>query len=58
MAAPRPVGHHRAAVRYRPAVGALNVCGDWYELVDLLRASPLFLSCLSSPRPEGRGDGG
>ncbi|MFD9130503.1 PP2C family protein-serine/threonine phosphatase, partial [Kitasatospora sp. NPDC059571] len=32
---PRPVGHHRAAVRYRPAVGSLNVCGDWYDLVDL-----------------------
>ncbi len=31
----RPVGHHRAAVRYRPAVGALNVCGDWYDLVEL-----------------------
>ncbi|MET7294676.1 SpoIIE family protein phosphatase [Streptomyces griseoloalbus] len=30
------VGHHRAAVRYRPAVGALNVCGDWYDLVDLV----------------------
>ncbi|GAA4337473.1 hypothetical protein GCM10023086_71310 [Streptomyces venetus] len=28
--------HHRAAVRYRPAVGALNVCGDWYDLVDLV----------------------
>lgn len=27
---------HRAAVRYRPAVGALNVCGDWYDLVDLV----------------------
>jgi serine phosphatase RsbU (regulator of sigma subunit) len=26
---------HRAAVRYQPAVGALNVCGDWYDLVDL-----------------------
>ncbi|GAA1220795.1 hypothetical protein GCM10009665_08640 [Kitasatospora nipponensis] len=24
-----------AAVRYRPASGALNVCGDWYDLVDL-----------------------
>ncbi|MFE3379941.1 PP2C family protein-serine/threonine phosphatase [Streptomyces anulatus] len=24
-----------AAVRYQPAVGALNVCGDWYETVDL-----------------------
>ncbi|MEW1828192.1 SpoIIE family protein phosphatase [Streptomyces sp. NPDC088196] len=32
---PRPVGHHRAAVRYRPALDALNVCGDWYDLVDL-----------------------
>lgn len=32
---PHPLGHHRAAVRYRPAVGALNVCGDWYDLVDL-----------------------
>ncbi|MER8223033.1 SpoIIE family protein phosphatase [Streptomyces sp. NPDC094143] len=28
--------HHRAAVRYRPAVGALNICGDWYDLVDLV----------------------
>ncbi|GHE72980.1 protein phosphatase [Streptomyces vinaceus] len=25
----------RIAVRYRPAVGSLNVCGDWYDLVDL-----------------------
>lgn len=32
---PRPVGRHEAAVRYRPAVGALNVCGDWYDMVDL-----------------------
>ncbi|MET9361281.1 SpoIIE family protein phosphatase [Streptomyces sp. NPDC006632] len=24
-----------AAVRYRPAVGALNVCGDWYDLAEL-----------------------
>ncbi|MFD0274221.1 PP2C family protein-serine/threonine phosphatase [Kitasatospora sp. NPDC127111] len=24
-----------AAVRYRPATDALNVCGDWYDLVDL-----------------------
>lgn len=31
----RPVGRHGAAVRYRPAVGALNVCGDWYDMVDL-----------------------
>ncbi|GGW79784.1 PP2C family protein-serine/threonine phosphatase [Streptomyces galilaeus] len=35
LPAPTPVGHHRAAVRYRPAVGSLNVCGDWYDLVDL-----------------------
>ncbi|ARF59047.1 PP2C family protein-serine/threonine phosphatase [Streptomyces gilvosporeus] len=35
LPAPRPVGHHRAAVRYRPAIGALNVCGDWYDLTDL-----------------------
>jgi serine phosphatase RsbU (regulator of sigma subunit) len=32
---PHPVGRLRAAVRYRPAAGALNVCGDWYDLVDL-----------------------
>lgn len=35
LPAPRLVGHHPAAVRYRPAVGALNVCGDWYDLVNL-----------------------
>src|SRR5260370_14411446 len=33
--APRPAGHHRAAVRYRPAAGALHVGGDWYDLADL-----------------------
>ena len=27
--------HHEVAVRYRPAVSALNVCGDWYDLVEL-----------------------
>ncbi|MFF3332976.1 PP2C family protein-serine/threonine phosphatase [Streptomyces sp. NPDC002888] len=32
---PGPTGPHGAAVRYRPAIGALNVCGDWYDLVDL-----------------------
>ncbi|MGW6416753.1 PP2C family protein-serine/threonine phosphatase [Streptomyces sp. NPDC055055] len=32
---PRPLGLHHAAVRYRPATAALNVCGDWYDLVDL-----------------------
>ncbi|MEU6221955.1 SpoIIE family protein phosphatase [Streptomyces sp. NPDC047022] len=31
----RPVDRHPAAVRYRPAAEALNVAGDWYELVDL-----------------------
>ncbi|MFC9819944.1 PP2C family protein-serine/threonine phosphatase [Streptomyces erythrochromogenes] len=31
---PAPSPHHRAAVRYRPAAAALNVCGDWYDLVD------------------------
>lgn len=35
LPAPEPVGHHKAAVRYRPAIDALNVCGDWYDLVDL-----------------------
>ena len=35
LPAPRPLGHHRATVRYRPAIGALNVCGDWYDQVDL-----------------------
>ncbi|MDW4905154.1 SpoIIE family protein phosphatase [Streptomyces sp. ADMS] len=32
---PGSTGPHSAAVLYRPAVGALNVCGDWYDLVDL-----------------------
>lgn len=35
LPAPGPVSHHRVAVRYRPAVGDLNVCGDWYDLVEL-----------------------
>ncbi|MFF2217143.1 PP2C family protein-serine/threonine phosphatase [Streptomyces antibioticus] len=35
LPAPGPAGRHAAAVRYRPATGALNVCGDWYDLVDL-----------------------
>ncbi|MFF1356114.1 SpoIIE family protein phosphatase [Streptomyces sp. NPDC058297] len=34
---PESVGSGRAAVRYRPAVGTLNVCGDWYDLVELPR---------------------
>lgn len=32
----RHAGSRHAAVRYRPAVGALNVCGDWYDIVDLV----------------------
>jgi serine phosphatase RsbU (regulator of sigma subunit) len=35
LPAPRPLDRHRAAVRYRPATGALNVCGDWYDLAEL-----------------------
>ncbi|KUN86145.1 PP2C family protein-serine/threonine phosphatase [Streptomyces griseoruber] len=35
LPAPGPTGEHAAAVRYRPAIGALNVCGDWYDLADL-----------------------
>jgi serine phosphatase RsbU (regulator of sigma subunit) len=27
--------HREAAVRYLPAAGSLNVCGDWYDVVDL-----------------------
>ncbi|MEV0220055.1 SpoIIE family protein phosphatase [Streptomyces sp. NPDC050704] len=27
--------HSFAAVRYRPATSFLNVCGDWYDLIDL-----------------------
>ncbi|MFI6739099.1 PP2C family protein-serine/threonine phosphatase [Nonomuraea sp. NPDC050451] len=27
--------HPEIAVRYLPAVGTLNVCGDWYDVVDL-----------------------
>ncbi|MFJ3762628.1 PP2C family protein-serine/threonine phosphatase [Streptomyces sp. NPDC090080] len=32
---PRHLSHHDVAVRYRPSVGALSVCGDWYDLVEL-----------------------
>jgi hypothetical protein len=35
LPAPGPAGRHRAAVRYRPATGALNVGGDWYDLAGL-----------------------
>ncbi|MFF2730309.1 PP2C family protein-serine/threonine phosphatase [Streptomyces sp. NPDC058008] len=27
--------HEDVAVRYLPAIGSLNVCGDWYDTVDL-----------------------
>ncbi|MBA2950930.1 SpoIIE family protein phosphatase [Streptomyces himalayensis] len=27
--------HQGVAVRYLPATGSLNVCGDWYDMVDL-----------------------
>ncbi|WP_432003203.1 PP2C family protein-serine/threonine phosphatase [Streptomyces sioyaensis] len=27
--------HHDVAVRYLPAIGSLNICGDWYDIVDL-----------------------
>ncbi|MFG2476250.1 PP2C family protein-serine/threonine phosphatase [Streptomyces fagopyri] len=27
--------HQDVAVRYLPAAGSLNVCGDWYDVVDL-----------------------
>ncbi|MFJ9849411.1 PP2C family protein-serine/threonine phosphatase [Streptomyces sp. NPDC101150] len=27
--------HGNVAVRYLPAIGSLNVCGDWYDVVDL-----------------------
>ncbi|MEU6341583.1 SpoIIE family protein phosphatase [Streptomyces sp. NPDC046977] len=30
----RPAGRHPVAVRYLPAEDALNVCGDWYDVVD------------------------
>ncbi|MGW0845797.1 PP2C family protein-serine/threonine phosphatase [Streptomyces sp. NPDC002787] len=33
--APDLAGHPNVAVRYLPAVGSLNVCGDWYDVVDL-----------------------
>ncbi|SDM45542.1 Serine phosphatase RsbU, regulator of sigma subunit [Streptomyces sp. cf386] len=44
LPARRQVGNHRAAVRYRPAVGALNVCGDWYDLVDLVGGNRIGVS--------------
>ncbi|MFD7436767.1 PP2C family protein-serine/threonine phosphatase [Streptomyces sp. NPDC059861] len=40
----RQLGHHGAAVRYRPAVGALHVCGDWYDVVDLVGGNRIAVS--------------
>ncbi|MBC2902652.1 PP2C family protein-serine/threonine phosphatase [Streptomyces cupreus] len=44
LPARRQVRHQAVAVRYRPAVGALNVCGDWYDLVDLVGGNRLGVS--------------
>ncbi|MFE7776364.1 PP2C family protein-serine/threonine phosphatase [Streptomyces sp. NPDC057445] len=33
--APDLVRHQDIAVRYLPAIGSLNVCGDWYDIADL-----------------------
>ncbi|MDO0931276.1 SpoIIE family protein phosphatase [Streptomyces sp. DG2A-72] len=44
LPARRQVGDQRAAVRYRPAAGALNVCGDWYDLVDLVGGNRIGVS--------------
>ncbi|URN12451.1 SpoIIE family protein phosphatase [Streptomyces radiopugnans] len=30
-----PLELRNAAVRYRPAQGSLNVCGDWYDVINL-----------------------
>src|SRR5260370_28345615 len=47
LPAPRPAGRHRAAVRYRPAAGALHVGGDWYDLADLPRGrAPVAVGAL------------
>lgn len=44
LPAHRQVHNHRAAVRYRPAIGALNVCGDWYDLIDLVGGNRIGVS--------------
>ncbi|MFG2937361.1 PP2C family protein-serine/threonine phosphatase [Streptomyces sp. NPDC048282] len=44
LPAPRQLEHHRAAVRYRPATGSLHVCGDWYDLVDLVGGDRIGVS--------------
>ncbi|GAA3850227.1 PP2C family protein-serine/threonine phosphatase [Streptomyces sedi] len=32
---PDPRLNHDSAVRYRPASAAMNVCGDWYDIIQL-----------------------
>jgi serine phosphatase RsbU (regulator of sigma subunit) len=44
LPAPQPLGTHHAAVRYRPATGALNVCGDWYDLALLAEGDRMAVS--------------
>ncbi|MGW2935260.1 SpoIIE family protein phosphatase [Streptomyces sp. NPDC001156] len=35
LQAPDLARHENVAVRYLPATGSLNVCGDWYDIIDL-----------------------
>ncbi|ODA71339.1 PP2C family protein-serine/threonine phosphatase [Streptomyces sp. AVP053U2] len=35
LRSPDLAGHREIAVRYLPATRSLNVCGDWYDVVDL-----------------------
>ncbi|GAB2581189.1 hypothetical protein GCM10027168_12340 [Streptomyces capparidis] len=35
LQAPDLARHRNIAVRYLPATGSLNICGDWYDVVDL-----------------------
>ncbi|MET9474894.1 PP2C family protein-serine/threonine phosphatase [Streptomyces sp. NPDC002917] len=35
LPAPQALARHQAAVRYRPAIHTLNVCGDWYDVTQL-----------------------
>ncbi|GAA3792735.1 hypothetical protein GCM10022206_35580 [Streptomyces chiangmaiensis] len=35
LQAPDLARHQNVAVRYLPATGSLNVCGDWYDFIDL-----------------------
>ncbi|WAZ20057.1 SpoIIE family protein phosphatase [Streptomyces cinnabarinus] len=44
LPARRQLRHQDVAVRYRPAVGALNVCGDWYDMVDLVGGNRIGVS--------------